>query len=128
LWTLTTVIPVTSRRGRFGQHLAEPVHAVQPHLLQRVQRRPRQPERGRVPANQLLPAPPPLADEPRPHQHVDVLGDGREAHRVLRRERGHRVLGAHRPAHDVAPGGVAQGVQDQIDLLLARSLNHKVER
>ncbi len=68
----------------------------------------------------LLPSDPLLADEPRPLEHRHVLLHGREAHPVGAGERRHRTLPLDHPGEDVAPGGVREGVEDQVDLRLRR--------
>src|SRR5687768_5643818 len=55
-----------------------------------------------------------LADQTGPLEDGDVLLDRREAHRVVLRQLSHALIAVNRPAHNVAPGGVAQCTKDAV--------------
>jgi len=65
-------------------------------------------------ADELFAPAPVLADQARPLEHRNVLLHRREADRVEPSERRDRQFPFGRAAEDVAPGGVAEGLEEQI--------------
>ena len=66
-------------------------------------------------------------DKPGALEGGDVLLHGGERHRVAPGEGRDRPRALHRHLEDVAPGGVGEGVEEAIDLVVAeRIYNHKV--
>ena len=88
--------------------------------LEPVEQLPRLADADGFGVHALLPSDPLLADEARPLEHRDVLLHGGEAHPVGAGEGRHRPLALDHPGEDVAPGGVRERVEDQVDLRLRR--------
>ena len=70
--------------------------------------------RCHVAAGQLFAAAAPLGQQAGPFQYGDVFLHGGEAHVVLRRECGDRVLPGEDAAQDVAPGPVGERVEQGV--------------
>ncbi len=81
-----------------------------------------------VTAHELLAPASVLGDEAGPLQDGHVLLDGGEAHRVVDRQRGDRVVPAQAASHDVAPRRVGEGVEDVVRPARLLNYNHKVVR
>src|SRR5581483_2025806 len=81
-------------------------------------------QRGRVARHEVLPAPAVFGHQSRPFQDGDVLLYGRKAHRVSAGEGRDREALVQGPAHDVASGGVREGVEGQVHVRLF--YNHTV--
>src|SRR5437763_12261334 len=109
LLPLGAIVLLLSSYLELFQVLVQPVVALLPEAavplrpLRDLLQRPRlEPGRPRLP----FPAP---GDEPGPLQHLQVLGDGREADLERRRQLGHRGLSHGEPGHDGPARGVGQG-------------------
>ena len=86
-----------------------------------------------VPAHQLFSSRSSFGHQLGSFQYRHVLLHRGETHRVALRQRAHRVVAPQGELHDVAPGGVGERVEQQIDALVGGEFvsviyNHLVVR
>ncbi len=129
MWVFSGVFRRAGRCGQPGEDVAEPVEPGAPEFLELLEVLTRTADGRDVGADEVLAALASLDHQARSLEHRDVLLDGGERHRVVPRERGHRVLGERHAAQDVEPGGVAQRREHAVGVLPVRlTYNHEVVR
>lgn len=113
-----------------GEDLVDALDPTAPERLEPVERLVGAAQGVGLGMDDLLAPAPLLADQAGPLEQRHVLLDRGEADRIEPGERRYRELGLADPAKDVAPGGVAERLEQQIGPLLVGSLsyNHMVVR